>query len=258
MLVDVTNYISFDRARPLHVYDAAKLKGDIVVQLGKLQVIETPVDAPVPHILLKETFEGLDGAKYDVEPDYCVIADDDGRRTIGFGGVMGGTSTGCSIETTDVFIESAWFDPNRTARTGRATGIISDARFRFERGVDPHSCQWRRTGERLTPTPAAASRRRSPAVCVILPAARHEALTAFHERRPMEDIFVARLRSQGTGMKDLAPGQWKKRAIHVTKLPDEKLPAPEGPVRVVYAAQCGTARRVLAAPETVTWSRRPR
>lgn len=68
----------------------------------------------------------------------CVIADDSGA--IGIGGVMGGESTGCSIDTVDVFIESAYFDANRTARTGRATGIISDARFRNERGIDPHSC----------------------------------------------------------------------------------------------------------------------
>jgi phenylalanyl-tRNA synthetase beta chain len=68
----------------------------------------------------------------------CVIADDSGA--IGLGGVMGGESTGCSIDTADVFIESAYFDANRTARTGRATGIISDARFRNERGIDPHSC----------------------------------------------------------------------------------------------------------------------
>ena len=68
----------------------------------------------------------------------CVIADDSG--VIGLGGVMGGTSTAVSDDTTNVFIESAWFDPLRTARTGRATGILSDARYRFERGVDPESC----------------------------------------------------------------------------------------------------------------------
>ncbi len=122
MLVDVTNYISFDRARPLHVYDATKLTAGVVARLGS--------DA--------DSFVALDGKTYSNLSNMCVIGD--GSGAIGLGGVMGGESTGCSIDTTDVFIESAWFDPDRTARTGRATGILSDARFRFERGVDPQSC----------------------------------------------------------------------------------------------------------------------
>ncbi len=121
MLVDVTNFLSFDRARPLHVYDAAKLTGGIVARLGAAA----------------DSFEALDGKTYTDLSAMCVIAD--GSGAIGLGGVMGGASTGVSIDTTDVFIEAAWFDPNRTARTGRATGIISDARFRYERGVDPQS-----------------------------------------------------------------------------------------------------------------------
>jgi len=122
LLVDVTNYISLDRARPLHVYDAAKLSGPVVARLGKAG----------------ESFLALDGKTYQVSDDMCVIADNSG--VIGLGGVMGGEPTGVSVETVDVFIESAWFDPLRTARTGRATGIHSDARYRFERGVDPQSC----------------------------------------------------------------------------------------------------------------------
>jgi phenylalanyl-tRNA synthetase beta chain len=122
LLVDVTNYISLDRARPLHVYDAAKLSGPVVARLGRAG----------------ESFLALDGKTYQVSDDMCVIADNSG--VIGLGGVMGGESTGVSVETVDVFIESAWFDPLRTARTGRATGIHSDARYRFERGVDPQSC----------------------------------------------------------------------------------------------------------------------
>ncbi len=118
-LVDITNYVSYDRARPLHVYDASKLKGQIHARLGKKG----------------EEFEALDGETYKVDEDMCVIADDAG--VIGFGGVMGGMSTGSTEATTDVFIESAYFDPLRTARTGRRTGIESDARYRFERGVDP-------------------------------------------------------------------------------------------------------------------------
>lgn len=122
LLVDVTNYISLDRARPLHAYDAAKLTGPIRVRLGK--------DS--------EHCAALDGKTYQVNSEMCVITDDSG--VIGLGGVMGGESTAVSETTTDVFIESAWFDPLRTARTGRTTGIISDARYRFERGVDPLSC----------------------------------------------------------------------------------------------------------------------
>ena len=122
LLVDVTNYISLDRARPLHAYDAAKLSGPVVARLGRKG----------------EKLEALDGKTYPVGEEMCVIADDSG--VIGLGGVMGGQSTAVSEETVDVFLESAWFDPLRTARTGRATGIHSDARYRFERGVDPHSC----------------------------------------------------------------------------------------------------------------------
>ncbi len=120
-LVDVTNYISYDRGRPLHVYDVAKLKGDVRARLGKAG----------------ESFEGLDGKTYETEDAMCVIADESGP--LGFGGIMGGEASGCTETTTDVLIESAWFDPVRTAKTGRKTGIVSDARYRFERGVDPAS-----------------------------------------------------------------------------------------------------------------------
>lgn len=122
LLVDITNYISLDRARPLHAYDASKLTGAIRARLGRAN----------------EECHALDGNTYKVTPDMCVIADESG--VIGLGGVMGGESTAVADDTTDVFIESAWFDPLRTARTGRTTGIVSDARYRFERGVDPESC----------------------------------------------------------------------------------------------------------------------
>jgi phenylalanyl-tRNA synthetase beta chain len=118
-LVDITNFLSLDRARPLHVYDAAKIKGDLHARLGRKG----------------EKLAALDGKVYDVAPEYCVIADDE--NVLGLAGVMGGELSGSSAETTDVFIESAYFDPVRTAKTGRATGIISDARYRFERGIDP-------------------------------------------------------------------------------------------------------------------------
>jgi phenylalanyl-tRNA synthetase beta chain len=118
-LVDITNYIAYDRGRPLHVYDADKLTGAIRARLGRKG----------------ETFVALDGKTYEVDADMCVIADD--ARVLGLGGVIGGEDTGVTDVTTNVFIESAYFDPKRTARTGRKLGIQSDARFRFERGVDP-------------------------------------------------------------------------------------------------------------------------
>lgn len=118
-VVDITNYISYDRGRPLHVYDADKLSGAIRARLGRKG----------------EKFLALDGKTYEVDEDMCVIADE--ARVLGLGGVIGGEDTGVTEETTNVFIESAYFDPKRTARTGRRLGIQSDARFRFERGVDP-------------------------------------------------------------------------------------------------------------------------
>ena len=118
-LVDITNYISYDRGRPLHVYDADKLHGAIRARLGRKG----------------EKFLALDGKTYEVDEDMCVIADD--AKVLGLGGVIGGEETGSTDATTNVFIESAYFDPKRTARTGRRLNIQSDARFRFERGVDP-------------------------------------------------------------------------------------------------------------------------
>jgi phenylalanyl-tRNA synthetase beta chain len=118
-LVDITNYITFDRGRPLHVYDADKLTGPIRARLGRAG----------------DSFAALDGKCYEVDEDMCLIADD--RGVLGLGGVIGGEDTGSTGATTNVFIESAYFDPKRTARTGRKLNIQSDARFRFERGVDP-------------------------------------------------------------------------------------------------------------------------
>jgi phenylalanyl-tRNA synthetase beta chain len=119
-LVDVTNFLSYDRDRPLHVYDAAKIVGGFLearlAQAG-------------------ETLPALDGRTYALTPEMTVIADASG--VVDLGGVMGGEATGVSEETTAVFIESAWFDPIRTAQTGRALSLFSDAQYRFARGVDP-------------------------------------------------------------------------------------------------------------------------
>ncbi len=120
-LVDVTNYISQDRGRPLHVYDAGKLKGAVRARLGK------------PG----EKFLGLDGKEHAVDATMCVIADDNGP--LGLGGIIGGETSGSTDATTNVLIECAYFDPQRTAATGRKIGLMTDARYRFERGVDPAS-----------------------------------------------------------------------------------------------------------------------
>ena len=129
-LVDITNLITYDRCRPLHVYDAAHLVGgEIVVRAGQVAADSGEAE----HLI------ALDGKTYAADPSVCVIADAAGERPIGLGGVMGGESTGCSEATTDVFLESAWFDPLTTAQTGRTLGINSDAQYRFARGVDPAS-----------------------------------------------------------------------------------------------------------------------
>ena len=119
-LVDVTNYLTYDRARPLHVYDAARIQGGFLnTRLAR--------DG--------ESLLALDGRTYTLDPEVCVIADASG--VIDLAGVMGGQSTGCSEATTEVFIEAAYFDPIRTAETGRKLGLVSDAQYRFARGVDP-------------------------------------------------------------------------------------------------------------------------
>ncbi|GAB5501733.1 phenylalanine--tRNA ligase subunit beta [Pyruvatibacter sp.] len=118
-LVDITNYMSFDRARPLHVFDADKLSGTVHARMGRTG----------------EEFLALDGKEYKADDSMCVIADDNGM--LGLGGVMGGEASGCTEDTVNVFVECALFDPITIATAGRKTGITSDARFRFERGVDP-------------------------------------------------------------------------------------------------------------------------
>ena len=118
-LVDITNFLTFDLNRPLHVFDAGKLEGDLTVRFAR------------PG----ETLLALNGREYALDREMTVIADRAGVQSLG--GVIGGEATGCTEATTEVFIEAALFDPVRTAATGRRLGISSDARYRFERGVDP-------------------------------------------------------------------------------------------------------------------------
>ncbi len=118
-LVDITNFLTYDLDRPLHVFDAGKLKGNLDIRGG----------------LPGEVLDALNGKSYALDPDMTVIADQAGAQSLG--GVIGGTRTGCTEATQDVFVEAALFDPVRTAATGRKLGLQSDARYRFERGVDP-------------------------------------------------------------------------------------------------------------------------
>jgi phenylalanyl-tRNA synthetase beta chain len=121
-LVDITNYVTFDRGRPLHVFDAAKVSGDLHVRRARAG----------------ESVLALDGKTYTLDENMLVIADDNGVESLA--GVMGGELSGCDENTSDVLIESALWDAANVARTGRTLGIVTDARYRFERGVDPDFC----------------------------------------------------------------------------------------------------------------------
>ena len=123
-LVDITNLVTFDLNRPLHVFDATKLSGDLVMRQAR--------DG--------EKILALDGKTYELDPSISVIAD--AKAAHGIGGVMGGQETGVQPDTTEVFLEVAYFTPIKVAATGRKLGILSDARYRFERGLDPQSVQW--------------------------------------------------------------------------------------------------------------------
>jgi phenylalanyl-tRNA synthetase beta chain len=121
-LVDMTNYITFDRGRPLHVFDADKVAGALHVRRAKSG----------------ESVLALDGKTYALDESMVVIADDNGIESIA--GVMGGEHSGCDANTRNVLIESALWDAANIAQTGRKLGIVTDARHRFERGVDPQFC----------------------------------------------------------------------------------------------------------------------
>ncbi len=123
-LVDITNLVTFDLNRPLHVFDAAKLSGDLVMRQAREG----------------EQILALDGKTYTLDPAVSVIADSKGVH--GIGGIMGGEETGVQEGTTEVFLEAAYFQPIGIAASGRKLGILSDARYRNERGIDPESCWW--------------------------------------------------------------------------------------------------------------------
>ena len=123
-LVDITNYVTFDLNRPLHVFDADKVAGDVTMRMARAG----------------EALLALDGRSYALDEEMLVIAD--ARAPEAIAGIMGGEESGCTPETRNVFLEVAYFDPIGVARTGRRLGLSSDARYRFERGLDPESLTW--------------------------------------------------------------------------------------------------------------------
>ena len=118
-LVDITNYLTIEHGRPAHVYDIAKLSGGLTARAARKG----------------EKVLALNEKEYVLEPFMTVIADD--KQVHDIGGIMGGEDSGVNADTTDVMLEVAYFTPERIARTGQALGLTSDARTRFERGVDP-------------------------------------------------------------------------------------------------------------------------
>ena len=120
-VVDITNYVMFDRNRPLHAYNADKITKEIIVRNSKLG----------------ESFEALDNKNYKLQNDMCVISDKSG--VLGLGGIIGGTSTSTELDTKNILLESAYFLPASIRKTSRILNINTDAKYRFERGIDPNS-----------------------------------------------------------------------------------------------------------------------
>ena len=120
-VVDITNYVMFDLNRPLHAYDADKITKEIIVRNAK--------DG--------ETFEALDNKKYKLKKDMCVISDKSG--VLGLGGIIGGTTTSTELDTKNILLEAAYFSPSSIRKTARLLNLNTDAKYRFERGIDPNS-----------------------------------------------------------------------------------------------------------------------
>ncbi len=122
-VVDITNYVMFDLNRPLHAYDLDKIKNSITVRNSKKG----------------EILKALDNKIYTLQESMCVIADDEGP--LGLGGIIGGARSGTELDTKNILIEAAYFDPGITRKTAKTLDINSDAKFRFERGIDPLSVE---------------------------------------------------------------------------------------------------------------------
>ena len=266
-LVDITNFITYDRARPLHVFDARKVKGNLVVRRAQNG----------------EQLLALDGKTYTLDTAMCVIADENGVELLA--GIMGGEASGCDESTTDVLIESALWDPINIAQTGRKLGINSDARYRFERGVDPN---FMRPGLELatqmvielcggTPSEViVAGKAEAPDKIIDFPTGELKRLTGL-DLNPIEmrrvltklGFFVA---GQDGRVKVAAPS-WRPdiegkadiveeliRIIGVDRIPStpfDRGDAPRKPVLTTAQIRTRKAKRALASrglTEAVTWS----
>ena len=120
-IVDITNYVMFDLNRPLHAYDADKIEGGLIVRNSKAN----------------ETFKALDDKNYKLDKDMCVISDKKG--ILGLGGIIGGIKSGTEFSTTNILLEAAYFLPSSVRKTAKKLNLETDAKYRFERGIDPNS-----------------------------------------------------------------------------------------------------------------------
>ncbi|MDY8108051.1 phenylalanine--tRNA ligase subunit beta [Fulvimarina sp. 2208YS6-2-32] len=270
-LVDITNYITFDRGRPLHVFDANKVAGDLVVRQAR--------DG--------EEIVGLDGRTHTLAPHVCVIADAHGVESIA--GIMGGEATGCDETTTDVLIESALWDMLAIAKAGRSLGIITDARYRFERGVDT---QFMEPGLDLATKlvvelcGGSASRRTVEGVrphaakTIAFPLTEVKRLTGLDVAQDRQTAILERLgftTERGDGELRVSVPSWRPdvdgkadlveevmRIVGVDEIASEPLPAlagVNGPILTNAQSRDKAARRALAARgmvEAVTYSFIPR
>jgi phenylalanyl-tRNA synthetase beta chain len=271
-LVDITNFITYDRGRPLHVFDAAKVRGNLTVRRARAG----------------ESLLALDGKTYTLDDTMCAIADDDGVESLA--GIMGGEKTGCSETTTDVLIESALWVPMNIAQTGRKLGINSDARYRFERGVDPAfmapglELATRMVMDLCGGTPSEVTVAGSAAIperVIDFPVAETERLTGLaiplaDARRVLDSLGFKVAGQPSTGQAarvKVTPPSWRAdvqdkadlveevvRIIgvdRVASVPFDRGEAPRKPVLTPIQIRNRKAKRALAARnlvEAVTWS----
>ena len=263
-LVDITNFVMLDLGRPLHVYDRATLSGPLVARRARAG----------------ESVEALNGKTYALDEGMTVIADDAAVHDIG--GIMGGAHSGCSDATTDVLIECAYFTPEHIARTGQKLALTSDARQRFERGVDPafldeglaiatwlvtEHCGGTPSGITRAGTPPVADTRIKfdPGLTLILggldvPAARqHEVLRALGFAVEADGMLrVPSWRRDVDGAADLV--EEVVRIIGIDQVPATPLPRAAGVARPTATPEQRLERRVRRAAaarglnEAVTWS----
>ncbi len=264
VLVDITNFVMFDLGRPLHVYDQAKLVGGLVAR--KAQTGESVV--------------ALNGKTYTLDETMTVIADDEKVHDIG--GIMGGEETGVSGTTTDVLIECAYFDPESIARTGQKLMLTSDARTRFERGVDPAFLDeglaiatWLVT-EHCGGTPSAVTRAGTPPLAsrtIAYDPARAETLGGLAIGADRQREILTSLGFTVSADWHVTPPSWRRdvdgtadlveeviRIEGIDKVPSTPLPRTPGVARPTATPDQKLERRVRRAAavrglnEAVTWS----